>query len=213
MTRPRVILADDHKIVVEGLRILLEKEFELVATVADGRALVKAASELLPDVIVADISMPRLNGIEAVRQLHKTQPETKIIFLTMHADVSYATRAFEAGASAYVLKHSAASELVTAIWEALEGRTYVTELIDRELLASNGGASARNTDSETQLTPRQREVLQLLAEGNSAKEIAAVLHISRRTAEFHKYRIKQILGLRKSAELVQYAVRHGIVAE
>ncbi len=212
MKRARVLLADDHKIVAAGLKGILEPEFELVGTVQDGRALLKAAQELRPDVIVVDISMPLLNGIEAVRQLKKANDRPKVVFLTMHPDVMYAIRAFEAGASGFVLKHSAPAELVTAIREALQGRTYVTPMIAGELMRSYQDGSGKRKDPTRTLTPRQREVLQLLAEGHSAKDAAVVLGISPRTAEFHKYRMMQELGIRTNAELMQYAVKHGVVA-
>jgi DNA-binding NarL/FixJ family response regulator len=212
MKKTRVLLADDHKIVLEGLRSLLEPEFELAGTVEDGRALVAAAKKLLPDVIVADISMPLLNGIEAVDQIKKIDPHMKVVFLTMHPDVTYATRAFEAGASGYVLKHSAPSELITAIHEAMKGRTYVTPMIAGELMQSYKEADQRPQDVIRKLTSRQREILQLLAEGHSPKEIADILYISARTVEFHKYRIMETLNLKTSAELVHYAIKHGIVS-
>jgi DNA-binding NarL/FixJ family response regulator len=212
MKRPRVLLADDHKIVVEGLRNLLEPEFELVGTVEDGRALVAAAAELRPDVIVADISMPLLNGIEAARQIKKADSGAKIVFLTMHPDVTYATRAFEAGASGYVLKHSAPSELVTAIREALKGRTYVTPMIAKDVLQSFMDRSHKREDVFHKLTPRQREILQLVTEGRSAKEIASLLNVSPRTVEFHKYRMMEDLGLRTNAELIQFAIKHGLAS-
>ena len=212
MKRARVLLAEDHKIVAAGLQGILEPEFELVGTVQDGRALLKAARELRPDVIVVDISMPLLNGIEAVRQLKKANDRAKVVFLTMHPDVTYASRAFEAGASGYVLKHSAPAELVTAIREALKGRTYVTPMIAGELMRSYQDGSGKRKDPTRTLTPRQREVLQLLAEGHSAKDAAAILGISPRTAEFHKYRMMRELGIRTSAELMQYAIKHGVVA-
>jgi DNA-binding NarL/FixJ family response regulator len=212
MKKTRVLLADDHKIILEGLRSLLEGEFELAGTVEDGRALVTAAAKLCPDVVVADISMPLLNGIEAVRQLKKADPHIKVVFLTMHPDVTYASRAFEAGASGYVLKHSAPSELITAIHEAVNGRTYVTPMIAGELLQSYRAGVQRQEPVTRKLTARQREVLQLVAEGYSAKEIAVHLNISTRTVEFHKYRIMEELNLKTSAELVQYAIKHGIVS-
>ncbi len=212
MKRPRVLLADDHKIVVEGLRSLLEAEFELVGTVEDGWAMVAAAAELRPDVIVADISMPLLNGIEAARQIKKADSGAKIVFLTMHPDVTYATRAFEAGASGYVLKHSASSELVTAIREALKGRTYVTPMIAKDVLQSFMDRSHKREDVFYKLTPRQREVLQLVTEGRSAKEIASLLNVSPRTVEFHKYRMMEDLGLRTNAELIQFAIKHGLAS-
>ena len=210
--RPRILLADDHRIVAEGLRGLLEPEFELVGIVEDGRALLAAAEKLRPDVIVADISMPLLNGIDSVRQMKKTHENIKVVFLTMHPDVTYAASAFEAGASGYVLKHSAPAELITAIRSALNGKTYVTPLLAGELMQFYK-EKPYNRDKTTRLTPRQREVLQLFAEGRSAKEIAAILNVSPRTVEFHKYRLMDDLGLKTSADLVQYAVRHGIVAQ
>ena len=212
MKRARVLVADDHRILAEGLRSLLEPEFELVDIVEDGRTLVTRARELSPDVIVADITMPLLNGIEAVRQLKKADIPAKVVFLTMHQDVTYAAKAFELGASGFVLKHSAPSELVTAIREALAGRTYVTPLIAGELMQAYRESAARGQDPAVDLTPRQREALQLFAEGRSAKEVAAILQISPRTAEFHKASIMKMLGIRTNAELAQYAVRHGIIA-
>jgi DNA-binding NarL/FixJ family response regulator len=212
MKKARILLADDHKMLAEGLRSLLEPEFELVGIVEDGRALVARAKELNPDVIVADITMPLLNGIEAVLQLKKNGTRAKIIFLTMHQDATYAARAFEAGASGFVLKHSASSELVTAIREALEDRTYITPMIAKELMDVYREGTRQQGDPGHDLTPRQREVLQLFAEGRSAKEVAAILHISPRTAEFHKSSVMNLLNLHTIAELTQYAVRHGIIS-
>ena len=212
MKRPRILLADDHRIVVEGLRGLLEPEFEIVGIVEDGRALLEAAEKLRPDVIVADISMPLLNGIDSVRQIKKTNEEIKVVFLTMHPDVTYAASAFEAGASGYVLKHSAPSELVTAIHSALRGKTYVTPLLAGELMQFYKERPEKRNELG-KLTRRQSEVLQLLAEGRTAKEISAILKISPRTVEFHKYRIMADLGITNVAELVQYAIRHGIAGQ
>ena len=212
MKKPRVLLADDHKIVIEGLKSLLRDEFEIVGSVEDGRALVEQASTLYPDVIVADISMPQLNGIEAARQIKKTDKNIKIVFLTMHPDATYAANAFEAGASGFVLKHSASSELIRAIHEAIKGRTYVTPLIAGDLIHTyqEGGSPEKNLFKK--MSPRQREVLQLLAEGKSAKEIASILNISTRTVEFHKYRMMEQLNIKTSAELVRYAIKHGIIS-
>lgn len=212
MKRPRVLLADDHKIVLEGLRGLLEPEFELVGTVEDGRALVAAAEELVPDVIIADISMPLLNGIEALRQIGKRGLRTKVIFLTMQTDVTYTTRALDAGASGYILKHAAPSELVLAIREVLSGKVYVTPMLVRAGLQTFLDEIQNRRKSILKLTSRQREVLQLLAEGRSAKEAGGILNISARTVEFHKYRMMQDLQLETNAELVQYAIKHGIVS-
>lgn len=212
MNKPRVLLADDHRILIEGLKGLLDPEFELLGTVEDGRALVVAAQELKPDVIVADISMPLLNGLEAGRQILKEDPSARIIFLTMHSDVAYAAEAFRAGASGYILKRSAASELVTAIREVLKGGAYVTPVVAKSLMKDSLlGKQPGKTDPATALTSRQREVLQLVAEGHSIKEIAHILHVSPKTVEFHKYRLMEQLSLRSTAELTQYAVKHGVV--
>jgi DNA-binding NarL/FixJ family response regulator len=210
--RIRVLLADDHKIVLDGLRSLLEPEFDLAGTVGDGRALVAAVEQLHPDVIVVDISMPLLNGIEAVRQIKKLDKQVKVVFLTMHPDVTYAIRAFEAGASGYVLKHSASSELLTAIHEAIKGRTYVTPMIAGELVQAYKGGTYRQAEEEQQLTQRQREILQLLVEGNSAKEVANLLNISPRTVEFHKYSLMSKLKLKNVSALIQYAIKHGFAS-
>jgi DNA-binding NarL/FixJ family response regulator len=210
--KTRILLADDHKIVLEGLRGLLEPEFEILGAVEDGRTLVAEAQRLNPDVVVADISMPGLNGIDAARQMKKINEHINIVFLTMHSVVDYAAGAFEAGASGFVLKHSAPQELVTAIREAAQGRTYVTPLIAGGLIDSYRRASLQRGEWKAELSPRQREVLQLLTEGKSTKEIAAALNISPRTAEFHKYRMMEQLSIKTSAELIQYALKHGLVS-
>ena len=211
MSKPRILIADDHRILAEGLRSLLEPEFEVVGVAADGRELVAAAEKHQPDVIVADVAMPSLNGIEAAAQLRDMGVKAKVVFLTMHHDVAYARRAMETGAVGFVLKHSAASELVVAVREALQGRTYVTPMIAGELLQSYREAESGPHASARRLTARQREVLQLFAEGRSAKEVAAVLKVSTRTAEFHKARILEALGIHSTADMVQYAIRHGFI--
>jgi DNA-binding NarL/FixJ family response regulator len=212
MSKIRILLADDHKMVAEGLRALLEPEFELLGIVEDGHELLDKAKQLNPDVIVADISMPSLNGIDAVARLKQTGSQAKVVFLTMHHDAMYANRAFEAGALGFVLKHSAPDELITAIREALKGRTYVTPMIAKELMQTYKNGTSEKQDPVRKLTSRQREVLQLLAEGKSAKEVAKSLHISSRTVEFHKYNIIKELGLKTGAELVQFAIKHGIIS-
>jgi DNA-binding NarL/FixJ family response regulator len=212
MQKPRVLLADDHKIVLEGLRSLLQSEFEIVGEVEDGRTLVAEAERLRPDLVVADISMPNLNGIDAARQIKKINERILIVFLTMHADVTYAAGAFEAGASGFVLKHSAPQELVLAMREAMKGQTYVTPMIAGDLIGAFQSGASLKGELKATLSPRQREVLQLIAEGKSSKEVAAILRISTRTAEFHKYRIMEQLNIKTSAELVQYAVKHGIIS-
>ena len=212
MRKIRVLLADDHKIVLEGLKSLLEPEFDLVGIVEDGRALVKEAERLNPDVIVADISMPLLNGIDAVRQIKKTDDRIKVVFLTMHPEVAYATMAFEAGASGYVLKRSASRELTTAINAVMKERTYVTPMIAGELLHSYKKTQPGQDLFKKKLTHRQDEILQFLAEGHSTKEIANILHISPRTVETHKYNMMQELKLKTTADLVKYAIKQGIIS-
>jgi DNA-binding NarL/FixJ family response regulator len=212
MNRPRVLIADDHQILAEGVRGLLEPKFEVVGVLADGRELLTAAKKLRPDVIVADVTMPSLNGIEAAAQLRDAGITARVVILTMHRDVAYARRAMEAGASGFVLKHSVSTELLTAIREALRGRTYITPMIAGELVHSYQERDAEASDVSQRLTARQREVLQLIVEGRSAKEVAAVLKISTRTAEVHKARILEALGLKNTAELVQYAIRNGIIS-
>lgn len=211
MKKPRVLLADDHKIVLEGLRSLLSEDFELIGAATNGRELAEMAARLTPDVIVADISMPLLNGIDAVIQLRAQGNTAKVVFLTMHPDQTYATRALEAGASGYVLKHAASDELVAAIREAQRGGTYISAALRNPALHEAVSAANPNAKTVIELTSRQREVLQLVAEGKSAKEIANILNISPRTAETHKYKIMDELGLKTSAELVQYAIRHGLI--
>jgi len=209
--RPRVLLADDHLLVAEALKSLLAPEFELVGVVEDGRALVEAAARLRPDVIVADVTMPHLNGIDALIRLRQGGDHVPVVFLTMHRDVTFARRALEAGASGFVLKHSAPAELVTAIRAALAGKTYLTPQLAGEVLDAMKDRPERAADPIATLTPRQRQVLQLLAEGRSAKEIASGLSISARTVEFHKYQVMETLGLHTNAELTRFAIRNGLV--
>jgi len=208
MTKPRVLLADDHRMVTEGLKGLLTEEFELVGIVEDGRAMVAAARKLRPDVIVADISMPHLNGIDALALLKRDNPDVRVVFLTMHRDAAYARRALEAGASGFVLKHSAPAELVLALRAALQGRTFIAPDLAADVFRT---AKEKDADPLAALTPRQREILQLLAEGKSAKEIAAALSLSARTVEFHKYAMMETLRIDNSAELIRFAIKHGLV--
>jgi DNA-binding NarL/FixJ family response regulator len=210
--KPRILLADDHRMVAEGIKSLLSQDFELVGVVEDGRALIDAAQRLRPDVIVADISMPHLNGIAALEAMRTRNPDVKFVVLTMHPEVAYARRALQAGALGYVLKHAAPAELILAIRAALKGRTFITPALASELLhsARNGGAAA--ADPAAALTQRQREILQLMAEGRTAKEIADTLSISSRTVEFHKYRLMETLDLRTSADLIRFAIKHGIAS-
>jgi DNA-binding NarL/FixJ family response regulator len=212
VNRPRVLLADDHRLVSEGLKSLLTEDFDIVGMVEDGRALVASAKELHPDVIVADISMPHLNGIDAIAQLKKSNASVKVILLTMHQDPAYARRAFEAGAVGFVVKHSAPAEIVMAIHAALKGQTFITPALASDVLRQAAHGSEETREDAGHLTPRQREILQFLAEGCSAKEIAARLSISPRTVEFHKYQMMEMHGLHSSAELIHFAIKHGVVS-
>jgi len=209
MTAPRVLLADDHELVLGAFEKLLSSECEIVGRVSDGRALLGAAEQLRPDVIVLDIGMPLLNGLEAGRQIKQSLPTTKLVFVTMHEDADVAAEAFRGGASAYLLKRSAPSELMTAIREVVQGRSYVTPLVTEGLVGLLMKVDERKHSPE--LTSRQREILQLLAEGRSMKEVAAELNITARTVAFHKYRMMEQLKITSSAELIQYAVKHHIV--
>jgi DNA-binding NarL/FixJ family response regulator len=207
MTRPRVLLADDHALLLGAFEKLLAGECDVVGQVSDGRALVTAADNLKPDLIVLDISMPLLNGLEAGRQIKQKSPGVKLVFLTMNEDADLAAEAMRSGASAYLLKRSAASELLTAIREVMQGRSYITPLVTEGVV----GSLQQVDQPAQQLTPRQREVLQLLAEGHSMKEVGNLLNLTPRTVAFHKYRMMEQLKVKSSAELIQYAVKHHIV--
>jgi DNA-binding NarL/FixJ family response regulator len=208
--RPRVVLADDHTLVAEACKKLLERDFDVVGIVADGRALLRANAVLKPDVIVSDIAMQSLNGLEAGEQIKLANPDVKIVYLTMIPDPELAAEAFHRGASGYLLKTSAVPELVMAVKEALDGRVYISPQVTKDTLSDFLRTHRRDRDSKS-LTPRQREVLQLLAEGHSVKEAASVLNVTTRTVAFHKYRIMATLGLRTNADLIQYAIRNFII--
>ncbi|MBS1857168.1 MAG: response regulator transcription factor [Acidobacteria bacterium] len=213
MKPPRLFLADDHPVVIAGLRKLLEPQFEIVGTAEDGRELVRLAPLLRPDVILLDISMPLLNGLSAARQIRKLMPGARMIFLTMHADIDYVKEAFRAGASGYILKRSVASEMIFAIEEVLRGKTYLTPVIAAGFHGPLPAPSDEGADAGNELTQRQREVLQLLAEGHTGKEIAALLHVTVQTVEYHKAAIRKKLHLRTTAELVAYAIQHKMTGE
>jgi DNA-binding NarL/FixJ family response regulator len=210
MKRPRVLLADDHRLLREAFAKLLEPGCDVVGAVADGRALLAIAPELRPDIVVLDIAMPLLNGLDAARQLKRMMPEVKIIFLTVSEDPDLAAEAFRAGASGYLLKNSAASDLFQAIQEVSQGRSYVTPLATQGLV-SNFLDEAKPAKKFGALSSRQREVLQLLAEGHTMKQIAHILQITPRTVAFHKYSMMEELGIKSSAELVQYAIKNRVV--
>jgi DNA-binding NarL/FixJ family response regulator len=208
MTRPRILMADDHAMLLDAFRALLESEFDVVGTVTDGRMLLEAFSRLHPDVVLLDIAMPFLNGLDAGRQLKAQKKSVKLIYLTMNPDPDLAGEALRLGASGYVLKSSAFQELKQAIREGLQGRSYITPLITEGVV----GSLINHQATRHELTMRQREVLQLLAEGRSMKEAGAILDLTPRTVAFHKYRMMEQLRLKTSAELVQFAVRQGVVA-
>jgi DNA-binding NarL/FixJ family response regulator len=207
MNRPRVLLADDHTLLLEAFQKLLIDEFDVVGAVSDGRALVAAVATLRPDVVVVDVAMPLLNGIDATRQIKQAQPETRIIILTMNEDPDLAAAAFRAGASGYLLKRSAASELGTAIREVIKRRSYITPLVAEGLV----GSMMEGGDRRPALTIRQREIVQLVAEGRSMKEVASILNIAPRTVAFHKYRVMEQLRIRTTAGLIQFAIKNHIV--
>ena len=212
MSRPRVLLVDDHTMVLDGFRKLLEDRCEIVGVAEDGRTLLRMAQELQPEIVTLDISMPQLNGVDAARKLKKILPRTKLIFVTMHADPAYVNEAFKAGASGYLLKRSAGSELLQAIQSVMDGQCYVTPLVAKGLVQSviSGGKPVVLRDKS--LTERQREVLQLVAEGMTVKQIASALDLSPKTVEFHKSQIMTQLDLHTTAELTKYALVHGLLA-
>jgi DNA-binding NarL/FixJ family response regulator len=209
MRRATVLLADDHAIVLEGLASLLRSEFSLLGTVADGARLIEAARQLRPDVIVADVAMPGMSGLEALRRLKAEPIAAKVIFLTMHADAQLAAEALRAGACGFVVKHAAGKELIAAIHTVLRGGKYLPTHLASDVLMTlaDGGSSGAGP-----LTPRRREVLSLIAEGRTIKEVAAALGLSPRTVETHKYQAMQALGLQTTADLVRYAIEHGLTA-
>jgi DNA-binding NarL/FixJ family response regulator len=212
MHRSRILIADDHNLVAELCKKLLENEFEVVGTVCDGRALVQAAIELKPDVIVVDIAMPVLNGLDAARQVREMFPAVKLIFLTMNPDPEVAAEAFRRGASGYLLKTCASSEMVTAVRNVLRGIPYLSPTLSKDTVDFLRRQRDTLATKEERLTERQREVLQLLAEGKAMKEIGDILKMTARTVAFHKYRIMEVLDAKSNADLVKYAVRNHMVA-
>ena len=211
MKRPRVLLADDHRLLREAFARLLEPSCDVVGAVGDGRAVLAAVPELLPDVVVLDVAMPLLNGLDTARCLKRDVPWVKVVFLTVNEDPDLAAEAFRAGGSAFLLKNSAATELIQAVQEVMQGRSYVTPLATGGLVEA-AIQPAEAAPKTTELSQRQREVLQLLAEGRTMKEIGRILNITPRTVAFHKYGMMEQLGIRSSAELVQFAVRQRLVA-
>src|SRR5271156_4197435 len=211
-SRSRILIADDHTLIAELCRKLLEMEFDVVGTVSDGHALVRAAGKLKPDVIVVDVAMPILNGLDAGGQVKEMMPAVKLVYLTMNADLEVAAEAFERGASGYLLKTCAAAELVVAVREVLRGKSYISSTISRDEMNCLRWQHKKLVNEDERLTDRQREVLQLLAEGKVMKEVADILHMTTRTVAYHKYRVMAVLGAKNNAELVKYAVRNHMVA-
>jgi DNA-binding NarL/FixJ family response regulator len=209
MPRPTVLLADDHAVVAEGLASLLRSTFALVGTAADGEQLIRAARQHKPDVIVTDLTMPRMGGLEALRRIRAEGLAARVVILTMHTDPELAAEALRAGASGFVAKHAAGHELVAAIQAVLRGKTYLTPSLAQDVVATMTAGSA---PSGARLTPRQREVVRLVAEGRTMKEVAAILRLSPRTVETHKYQVMQMLGLGTTAELIRYAIEHQLTS-
>ena len=210
MKRIRILLADDHTMICDGFRKLLEPEYEVVGTAGDGRALLKAAEELKPDLVLVDIGMPLLNGLDAARQLKKQMPRLKLIFLTMNPDSDVASEALRIGASGYLLKNSQGEELMKAVRTVVSGMPYVTPQV-RQAMEERFIEDPKAALRPKHLTRRHREILQMLAEGRSPKEIASILDISVRTVRFHKYQVMKDLGITSNAELVQYAIKHSLI--
>jgi DNA-binding NarL/FixJ family response regulator len=210
--RSRILIADDHKLVAELFQRLLGGDFEVVGIVGDGHALVRAAVELKPDLIVIDVAMPLLNGLDAGRQVKKLLPKVKLIYMTVTSDPDFAAEAFELGASGYLQKTCAAAEMVLAIHEVMRGKTYLSKGMSRDTIDALRWEHRKLVNVDERLTDRQREVLQLLAEGKVVKEVAFILHMSHRTVNYHKYHMMKKLGVSSSADLVKYAIRNHIVA-
>ena len=210
--RPRVLIADDHTFVADLCNQLLQTEFDVVGTVSNGRAMVQAAASLRPDAIIVDIAMPLLNGLDAGQQVKEVSPRIKLIFLTMNDDIALAAEAFRRGASGYLLKTCAASEMVTAVREVLRGNSYMSKSLCKDEVNYLRRTTTKLVEEDERLTERQREVLQLLAEGKLLKEVADILNVTPRTVAFHKYRMMDVLGVTSNAELVRYAMRNHIVS-
>ena len=212
MKKIRILLADDHVLVADALKSLLEPAYDVVGIVGDGRALLEVAERLKPDLILVDVGMPQLNGLDATRQIKRLQPSVKVMVVTMNEDSTLVAEAFRAGASGYLLKHSASQELLQAIQEVVKGASYLSPRITQGAVSALLRGGSPSSEKARELTSRQREVIQLLAEGRSMKEIADILTISLRTVAAHKYRVMEMLDIRTNADLYRYAVRHRIIA-
>lgn len=213
MTRPRILIADDHPMILEGTKALLERCYEIAGTAQTGKQLMDAVEQLKPDVVVVDISMPILNGIDATRQIKQLSRATKVVVQTMHSNAVYVRKALDAGASAYVLKTSAAEELLSAVDAVLRGAVYIPDGLDQRAVEMITQTGSRPHRSPIDLTSRQRQILQLVAEGKHNKEIAWILHVSVRTVEFHRSRLMAKTGATSVAELTKFAMQEGLIAE
>ncbi|GAL33274.1 DNA-binding response regulator LuxR family [Vibrio maritimus] len=211
MNKPTVLLADDHVMVAEGIKNLLSKDYDVIGVVEDGNALVMQAKQLKPDIIVSDISMPIMNGLNAAEKIIASDEEVKIILLTMHPEVKYAIKALDSGVHGYLLKHSAPEELLVAMRAVLSKKTYITPTLQADIMDAYKNKKDIVDDPLSVLTSRQRQVLQLLAESHSAKEIANILNVSSRTVEFHKYKMVEVLKLKNASELVPFAIKNDLV--
>jgi len=211
-SRSRILIADDHTLVAELCKKLLQAEFDVVGTACAGRALVRMATDLKPDVIVVDVAMPILNGLDAGQQIKERLPAVKLVFLTMNPDPEVAAEAFRRGASGYLLKTCAADEMVIAVRKVLRGMSYMSPSLSKDSIRFLRNQSKVLVEEQERLTERQREVLQLLAEGKVMKEVGGILNMTTRTVAFHKYRIMEVIGARSNAELVRYAVRNHMIA-
>jgi DNA-binding NarL/FixJ family response regulator len=212
MKRPRILVADDHTLVAELCKRLLEPEYDVVGIVCDGPALVRTAAQLKPDLILVDIAMPVLNGLDAAQKVRRMLPLVKIIFLTMNCDPELAAEAFRRGASGYLVKTAAATEVALSVRQVLRGNSYLSSNVSKDAVDLSRWEQKKFTDERQRLTERQREVLQLLAEGKVMKEVGQKLNMTSRTVAFHKYRIMETLGAKSSADLIKYAVRNHLVA-
>lgn len=211
-SRARILIADDHILVAELCKRLLEPEFDVVGVVGDGRSFIQVAEDLKPDVVVIDVAMPVLNGLDAGRRVKQILPRVKILYLTMNPDLEIAAEAFRLGAHGYLLKTCASAELVLAVRDLLRGKSYVASALPRDTINFLRNQDRSVVCENARLTPRQREVLQLLAEGKVMKEVSSILNMSSRTVAYHKYRMMEVLGARSNAELIKYAVRNHLVA-
>jgi DNA-binding NarL/FixJ family response regulator len=213
MPKTRVLLGDDHALILDGIRAVLQVQYDVVGQAGDGRALVMASEKLKPDVVILDISMPLLNGFEAAKQIKKERAATKLIFLSQHLNPAYLRQALKIGASGYVLKSGATQELHTAIQKVLKGETFISPAFGEDVIAGLWSRTGEVSEQAEELTDRQREILKLIIDGKANKEIADIIHVSVKTVEFHRARLMDRLGVRSVAELTKVALQQGLIPE